>query len=518
VFAILPGVGLRDPVTRSVRNAAGGLPAASKSLQRTRAHLARVALASLVAGAVTLCATDAWADVFGVFGAGAQDSAMAGAGAAITEDARAVHTSPAGMSFGIPSVTLGFMGAANRLVARLSPRPSGYDAPDLGSASPVIPYANRLRARPAEAREPGVSGFTVGAVAGLGLDWLRAGVLVFIPTTGVANQSTFYPDEREQYFSNTVHRPIYGARLSSQQILFATAARPLAWMSVAAGLRFLLETHANTSVLIPDQADTSVQYVDLRTRVGAAAGVTGGAAARFFDDRLRISATFRDEVASTTRGTNEIQIRGFQNTAQFPIEQPNRYVVEFLPRQVSVGSAYASKLGSIALDATWSQWSRYLDDLGEHAGFHDTVSAAAGGELVLGARTPRLRAGIGYRASPVPPQTGRTNHVDNGMWILGLGSACNIRVDGHDLEIAFFGQLQLAVRQTTVKDDPGVYPACEPGVASICDEVPDGSSLSGTNHAIAAAAGLQTGNPGFPGFSSGGWVAVAGLQLTWRYQ
>ncbi len=431
----MPGVVLRNRVTPSVQSAACGLFAAPGLLLRTRAHLARRALPSLLAGALALCAADASADVFGVFGTGAQNSAMAGAGAATADDALAVHTSPAGMGFGIPSVTLGFMGAANRLTTKLSPRPSGYDAPDLGSASPVIPYANRLRVRPVEAREPGVSGFTVGAVASLGLAWLRAGVLVFVPTTGVANQSTFYPDEREQYFSNTVHRSIYGARLSSQQIMFATAARPVRWLSVAAGLRFLLETHANTSVLIPDQADTSVQYVDLRTRVGTATGAMGGAAARFFDNRLRISATFRDQVASTTQGTNEIQIRGFQNTAQFPIEQPTRYVVEFLPRQVSVGAAWAGKRGSIALDATWSQWSRYLDDLGERAGFHDTVSAATGGELVMGARTPRLRAGIGYRPSPVPPQTGRTNHVDNDMWILGLGSAWDVHPDGHDLRL-----------------------------------------------------------------------------------
>lgn len=479
---------------------------------------ARRVLIPLLAGASTLWAGDALADVFGAFGTGAQSSAMAGAGAALADDALAVNTSPAGMGFGVPSVTVGFLGAANRLTTRLSPRPAGYDAPDLGSTSPVIPYANRLRARPAESRDPGVSGFTVGAVVGLGLGWLRVGVLAFVPTTGVASQSTFYPDEREQYFSNTVHQAIYGARLSSQQIMFATAARPLRWLSVAGGLRFLLETDANTSVLIPDQADTSVQYVDLRTRVGTVAGAVGSAAGRFFDERLRVSATFRDELSSTTQGINEIQIRGFQSTAQFPVEQPTRFVVDFLPRQASVGVAYADKLGSVALDATWSQWSRYMDDIGQRAGFHDTVSGAIGGELAMGAQAPRLRAGIGYRPSPVPPQTGRTNHIDNDMWLLGLGSAYDVRINGHSLEVALFSQLQLAVAQKTEKDALGSYPACAPGVTSLCDELPDDTTLSGTTTPIAQAAGLQTGNPGFPGFSSGGWVAVAGLQLTWRYQ
>ncbi len=467
---------------------------------------------------LSLWSEPAFADVLGVFGAGARGSAMAGAGSALDDDALAVATSPAGIAFGRPSVTLGLLGVVNRLTTRLSPRPVGYDASDLGSSSPVIPYRYLLRPRPEESRDPGVSGFTVGATASLGMPWLRVGVLAFVPTSGLATQNTYYPDEREQYFSNTVHQSIYGARLSTQQTLFAAAVRPLSWLSVAGGMRFLFRTHADTSVLVPDQADTAVQYVDLRTRVGTKAGATVGAVVRALDDRMRVSATFRDELASVTQGINEIQIRGFQDTAQFPVQQPSRYVMEFLPRQAALGLAYATDQYSVAADATWNQWSRYLDDVGQRAGYHDTVSASIGGELVVQPKRARLRAGVGYRPSPVPAQTGRTNYVDNDMWLLGLGSAYDIHVNSHTLEVGLFGQLQLAVPRNAQKQRLSAYPSCVDGVTSLCDEVPDDTTQAGTGAAIPAAAGLQTGNPGFPGYSTGGWVAEAGLQLTWRYE
>jgi hypothetical protein len=44
------------------------------------------------------------------------------------------------------------------------------------------------------------------------------------------------------------------------------------------------------------------------------------------------------------------------------------------------------------------------------------------------------------------------------------------------------------------------------------DELPDDAQLSG--NPVASAPGLQTNNPGWPGFASGGWILGGTLYLT----
>jgi hypothetical protein len=192
-------------------------------------------------------------------------------------------------------------------------------------------------------------------------------------------------------------------------------------------------------------------------------------------------------------------------------------VAEHLPHQLVLSSAYAGSKWRASLDLTWSQWSSFRNDHDEVAGFHDTLSTSLGGEAVL-TRNTTLRAGMGFRPSPVPDQTGRTNYVDNAMWLFGLGSAHQFFISEQSLELALYGQLQAAVPRTTTKAYQGQAPNCGPGVTAVCDEIPDDTRDPVTGKTMPQAAGLQTGNPGFPGFSSGGWIAVAGVELTWRYQ
>jgi len=78
---------------------------------------------------VVLSSAPALADELTAFGAGARSVGMAGAGAALLDDSYAVHANPAGMAFGQPGVSVGFVGAVNRLKTRLSERPAGYDLP-----------------------------------------------------------------------------------------------------------------------------------------------------------------------------------------------------------------------------------------------------------------------------------------------------------------------------------------------------------------------------------------------------
>jgi long-chain fatty acid transport protein len=81
-----------------------------------------------------------------------------------------------------------------------------------------------------------------------------------------------------------------------------------------------------------------------------------------------------------------------------------------------------------------------------------------------------------YKPTPVPAQTGRTNYVDNDR----IGASLSVEY--------------------------GVSPAL------VTDEVPDDAILAG--EPVVGREGLQTNNPGSPGFSSAGFIGTGALYLT----
>ena len=66
-----------------------------------------------------------------------------------------------------------------------------------------------------------------------------------------------------------------------------------------------------------------------------------------------------------------------------------------------------------------------------------------------------------------------------------------------------FGQLLLAREE--VKRADASHP--------VLDEVPDGATDVVTDEPIAGATGLQTNNPGYPGYKSSGWVVGGGVSV-----
>ena len=232
-----------------------------------------------------------------------------------------------------------------------------------------------------------------------------------------------------------------------------------------------------------------------------------------------IGVAFRDQNYTIVEGRSKILVNGLQGTKDYPMYQNMKMVIGYSPRQVTVSSAYSHKgKWGVALDISWQQWSLYQDNEGNRAGFHDTVSPAIGGFVEIGWGV-RLKSGFRYIPTPVPAQTGRTNYVDNDafVWGIGVNKAFKLKGDHRRVCVGVFLQMQFFRPRSVEKRVPHPYRPCGPGVKEVCDEVPDTLKDPQTGHILPQARGLQTGNPGFPGFSSGGWYGVAGLQLGWRY-
>ena len=85
------------------------------------------------------------------------------------------------------------------------------------------------------------------------------------------------------------------------------------------------------------------------------------------------------------------------------------------------------------------------------------------------------------------------------------------------LRIGWHLQWHFLVPRDEVKAQLEDHPACTPGVTDVCDEITGDDVNPATGVPWAEAEGLQTGNPGFPGWSSGGWLASMGFEASWEF-
>jgi hypothetical protein len=102
----------------------------------------------------------------------------------------------------------------------------------------------------------------------------------------------------------------------------------------------------------------------------------------------------------------------------------------------------------------------------------------------------------------VPEQIGRSNYVDNDRIMLAAGGDIALQIGPARIRPGAQFFVNRLIYRANVKDD-----------AMITDEVPDGSVFSTTGKAVPGSAGLQTNNPGWPGFSSEGWVWGGGITV-----
>ena len=117
-----------------------------------------------------------------------------------------------------------------------------------------------------------------------------------------------------------------------------------------------------------------------------------------------------------------------------------------------------------------------------------------------------------YQPIPVPLQTGRTNYVDNDRMGADVGVDYGFTVLDTHLKIGAQLELQrLVPRHQTKLPTPTSADGQDRTPQLVADEVPDDSVLDGKP--LAGSQGLQTNNPGWPGFGSQGWLAGGGIYL-----
>lgn len=189
---------------------------------------------------------------------------------------------------------------------------------------------------------------------------------------------------------------------------------------------------------------------------------------------------------------------------------------------------------TLTADAVWTQWSAFKetvtpytemnieslegtgvtvqvgDDYGE-TGFHDTISYRAGLRYTIGPKLMEargvggmkihLRAGGAYEPTPVPPQKGLTNYIDNDRYVAAGGVGIEL---GHLHPIERFepiakgpvrfdigGQYHYLTPRTMVKDEDLLTDANGDGYVEYPRGYPLGGSITSGGNTWVVTAGLQ---------------------------
>ena len=387
----------------------------------------------------------------------------------------------------------------------------GFPTRWLQEGKPADPPDAPLRARP---RQGAGSGHHLRAYQVLGVllkfldDRGAAGLYALIPYGGFTGASAFYSDEREQYFSNSLHPELYADRLTATSLSFALGGRLHRKLSLGAAMTLGLRAVASTPTYLSDVGHFDQIMVDSEVRVLTSLAPHFGAVFTPWEG-TRLSATVHTpQKFEVSTDFSFLLANGIEQRAGV------RFTHDYLPLTLGLGAAQELGGLTVVASAVHARWSNYVDRHDERADpayrWYDTLS----GQVGLRYRRAALRSflDLGLAPSPVPDQTGRSNYVDSTrvsasgglQWRSGRWSA-GLQLQVHRL-----------LPRETVKLVP---PAAPDGINRtphlVADEVPDDAVVAG--QPLAGREGLQTNNPGWPGFSSEGWLFGAAFTISLSY-
>lgn len=464
----------------------------------------RIQFGIILAGC--LVASTSFAGPFDLYGAGPRGSAM-GAQSASSGDAWSIYYNVAGLADSTPGFSIGGFATHNNAQILLKARPGGYEIPDIEGARYGTPSGEEPNARRDTDDIAPIYALQFSGVTSLGIERLRLGFIAHLPTTELLVLKTHFADERERLSSNQLQFELIDGQSRRFAAEAGVAYRATDWLSVGVGGTFLTGANVGTDVFVrdpTDQSNTDINAdVTTENRWGLLAGVQVA-----LPLNLRLGLSYRGPVSFRIQGENEILVSGAAGTETQRIDWTPKYS----PSSFNLGASWEVGAFEIAADARWIRWSEYRDTQSQRPEFSDVLSSRIGLEYDTSEES-RLRLGLGWDPSPVPDQTGRTNYVDNSRFLASIGSSHDLLVAGLGLEWSWFLQFQFLMERETDKAALNAYPECAPGVSEICDEVPDTAINPQTGLAYPEAQGLQTGNPGFPGYVSGGWIGALGMEV-----
>lgn len=364
-------------------------------------------------------------------------------------------------------------------------------------------------ARPRQSQGTGQQAHAYGSfglVKHLVPDRFSLGLYALVPISNLTTAQSFYPDQREALFSDSLHPELYGDRLTSISFVLGAAFKIVPSVTIGASVSLGLANAASANTYVRDSTNYSSLLVS--TGVTTEVNLSPTVGLKYTPvSWLRFGAA----VHSPEKFTVDTTISGTIPTGTTSSGTINN-TFDWMPWMIDFGTeADVIRWGKYTMSVTasvkYAFWSAYTDRIGQSPGIYgpglgwsDTLSGTVGVRHAYG--NARGFIDIGYIPSPVPEQIGNSNYVDNDRVLFAGGADIMLKLGPARIRpgVQFF--VNRLVRRDNVKDD-----------ALISDEVPDGSIFSATGKSVPGAIGLQTNNPGWPGFASEGWVWGGGITV-----
>lgn len=471
---------------------------------------------------------------------GAQDSVHPFTSRIIATGAEAAYFNPADLATLDDSFKIGFgMTIQNKSIKHMA-RPDGYDISshiyDVDTANmgagidgfyAPMATADLINKRGSADYDSFDGVIILGAVKNIAKKSLEkhggqltVGVYALLPFSGIQTQEPFFNDEREQYFSNSLHYELYGDRLKQFSAAAALAGRFGRYFRIGAGVAISTYTKTQNRVFVPSPTDPAVQIINAKMNVGASVMPYFSFVANPVAG-WHLTGTFHFPTnTGIVKLNNEMQVLGWEyedGSKKGYLTANSSMTAGYQPIKLSVGTYYNFEVKDYTLTPMagfeWSRWSTYINRHGEKPGdkWNDTFSATAG--LIM--RHPERRAAFGftYVPSPVPAQTGRENYVDNDRFGFSLGYQEYFSITKEvKISAGISASLQWLLSRTEEKD---LERSMKDG--GLVDELPDDAEYYGSKATQEEfeeiKAGLQTNNPGFPGWTSEGFLMNIGLAV-----
>ena len=470
---------------------------------------------------------------------GAQDSVHPFRSRIIATGAEAAYFNPADLATLDDSFKFGIGMTIQNKSIKHAKRPDGYDIPshiydvDTGSMGAGIDgfyapmaTADLLNRRGSSDYDSFDAVITLGAVKNIARKSLEkiggqltVGVYALIPFSGIQTQEPFFNDEREQYFSNSLQFELYGDRLKQFSAAVALAGRFGRYFRIGAGLAISTYTVTRNRVFVPSPTDPAVQLINANMNVGASVMPYFSFVANPIAG-WHLTGTFHFPTnTGIVKLNNEMQVLGWEyeeGTKTGYLKASSSMTAGYQPIKLSIGTYYNFDLNNDyqltpMVGFEWSRWSTYVNRHGEKPAdkWDDTFSATAG--LIMRHSERKAAVGINFVPSPIPAQTGRENYVDNDRMGLSLGYSEYFSITKEvKIGAGISGSLQWLLSRTEAKD---LERDTKDG--GLVDELPDDAEYYGSKATEEEfeeiKAGLQTNNPGFPGWTSKGFLLNIGI-------
>ena len=431
----------------------------------------------------------------------------------LSHGSAATYFNPSLLPEATPKLEAGFFALALQSSIRLKARPDGVDVPSTvyWTDSPGRPLATAdlPNARANTDADSNVVYAAIGLVRPLAGKSLVFGFHAFLPVRAFLDQKGFFVDEREQYFSNQLHPELLGDRLNVSSVAFALGSQLNDWISIGAGIDVAIFTVSKVTVYVPDGADQS--HVLLAPDIHTDSKFKPYFAATVHPtSRSSVVATLHFPFSNDTQGENDLRFWNYAYPdGKSSVQQVYTISQGSEPLRFALGGSYSGRRlpdgrapWEVGIQLLAERWSQYRDRQGARPldTWNNTLNVAVGGGFLW--RDRHVTMDVGYVPSPVPDQTGRTNYVDNSRLVASAGIEGPVKFFGRDLAagVTLFGSYFLP--RDVTKDPNAAHP--------VLDEYPDNAVDLRTGLTVTDAVGLQTNNPGYPGWKSTGYMLGAG--------